>query len=105
MKLPKEILSELESANAAINGANMGKARVCARRAVGAAYLLSITSPVAKQSLSAIQILRIIGELEKLPDEVKSAAKRLSASVSMGEISSDPIGDAQIIIGELLRNA
>ncbi len=64
-KLPTEIESELRQAQAALAEGNDGKARVCARRAVGKAFSLSkySGSDVCRSALSATESLKVIIEL------------------------------------------
>lgn len=96
---------ELAAAEAAWKIGNDGKARVCARRAVAIAY----EGWVAKQSDQsfrgdAMAHLRRIQQDHSLPVSVRDAAERLSTAVTQKDsapFSTDPIGDARIIISSL----
>ncbi len=103
--LPPEISAELDLAMKAEAEGNDGKARVCARRAVGKAFALSTYSTGYPAVLSATQILKILAELCDLPEDVRGAAQRLVMGVAeKGEssISLTPIADADLIIRRLL---
>ncbi len=105
MDLPGEIASELEQARKAEAEGNDGKARVCARRAVGRAFMLSNYSAGFPPSFSATQSLKAVIELKDLPEAVRGAATRLSTSVAENSglsISMKPVEDAVIIIHQLL---
>ncbi len=102
MVLPEEIQSEIDSAQNAIKDGNEGKARVCARRAVGTAFRLSNCTKETTRSISANEILKFISTNEKFSIEVRSASRRLSASVNEADISFRPVEDALLIIAELL---
>ncbi len=87
-------------AQAAAEG-NQGRARVCARRAVGA-FIQSIPDLPVDYGTHAMANLRGISADEALPDEIRAAADRLlggARSVLNGGIfSTDPLGDAVRII-------
>lgn len=101
--LPEEIENELRQAQAAVTEGNDGKARVCARRAVGKAFLLSGFSKGVERSVSAIESLKLIAALEELPAEIRDAARRLSVSVAENlPLSEKPVDDATLIVGVLL---
>jgi hypothetical protein len=102
--LPIEILNELESACKASSDGNLGKARVCARRAVGIAFRLSHHSKGIDGIVTAIEIVRRIAVLQDLPVPVRDAARRLSMSVVDEETSTKPVDDSILIIEGLLRD-
>ena len=85
---------------------NEGKSRVCARRAVGLADEVWL----AKQSNQpfrgdALAHLRRIQQDLPLPLSIREAAERLSTAVTQKDsapFSTDPIGDARIIIAYLI---
>lgn len=101
------IEQELAAAQAAWTSGNDGKARVCARRAVA----LADEAWLAKQSDGsfrgdAMAHLRRIQQDHLLPVSVRDAAERLSTAVTQKDsapFSTDPIGDAGIIIGFLTQ--
>jgi hypothetical protein len=98
----EEIQKEITSAQKALEDQNEGKARVCARRAVGNAFRLSNHSMEVLQSIGANEILKIIAADEMFSEGVRNAARRLAASVNEGDISLRPVDDALLIIEELL---
>jgi len=102
MVLPEEVENELSSAQEALSDGNIGKARVCARRAVGNAFRLSKHFTEFRKVLSAIEIVKLVGSSETFSLEVRKAALRLSASVTEGKISEHPVKDALVIIEGLL---
>ncbi len=103
MDLPDEVQNEISSARMALEKGNGGKARVCARRAVGEAFRLSEHSKELGRGLSANEILKLIAAADDFPAGVKTAARRLAASVNDEEISLSPVEDALLIIQDLLR--
>lgn len=102
MVLPEEIQSEITSAQKALEDGNDGKARVCARRAVGKAFQFSNPSKEIQRSINANEVLKLIAVNEKFSEKANKAARRLSASVIEAEISLKPVEDALLIIKELL---
>ncbi len=106
MALPVAIEAELELARIAAEDGNEGKARVCARRAVGKAFSLS---PLGKRevnsSLSTIQCLGIISKEDGISEEARISALRLMKSVTENRgasASRTPVEDALLIINALL---
>jgi hypothetical protein len=102
----RTIATELERAAAAIGEGNDGKARVCARRASGVAlraWLAWKKQPAGP--LDAQSLLKLAADDYGFPGEAKQAALRLSAAVTEGAglHSTDPIGDANIIIDAVAR--
>jgi hypothetical protein len=99
--LPNDVALELDDARIAEEEGNHGKARTCARRAVGKAFLHSPISKGFPSSVSATQILDFLRYDSELPEEVKSAAGRLATSVAdiaVRSVSVKPIEDAMIVI-------
>lgn len=106
MELPAEIEAELSQARDAEKEGNEGKARVCARRAVGKAFALSHYPSRPALSLSTTQILKIISADEKLSEPTREAARRLAASVAENggaSVSARPVQDALLIITGLIQ--
>ncbi len=106
MALPKEVELELDRARSAETEGNEGKARVCARRAVGRAFVLSSYSTEISASFNTVQTLKGIAALEVAPPHVRDAARRLSTGVAESNglsVSMRPIEDALIVISWLLR--
>jgi len=99
------IQQELTAAEAAWKIGNEGKTRVCARRAVAVAD----ETWLAKQSDrpfrgDAMAHLRRIQQDLSLPLSIREAAERLSTTVTRKDsapFTTDPIGDARIIIAYL----
>lgn len=105
MELPREIEDELRGAREAEVEGNQGKSRVCARRAVGKAFVLSKLFPRTSPYISATQCLREISNSANLPSEMRAAATRLAASVAYDggkSVSTTPIEDALLVIAKLL---
>jgi hypothetical protein len=96
VQYPDEIQKELDRARAAMQEGNPGKARVCCRRAAGAA----IRRWLARQpeppgwGQTAVTQLRSIAVEDSLPAPVRRAAARLSTTVS--EDHSLPFDDSPI---------
>ncbi|MFZ1081602.1 MAG: hypothetical protein WAO19_06730 [Candidatus Kryptoniota bacterium] len=101
--IPEDIRSELAQAQAALADGNAGKARVCARRAVGKAFQLSKYSREFERPLSAIESLKLAAAMVQLTIEARNAAERLLTSVLEEGISHKPVDDALLIIAELLE--
>lgn len=104
MELPEEIEAELSRAREAEKEGNDGKARVCARRAVGKAFTLSRYPAEPAPALSTTQILNIISADGTLAEGVREAAGRLATSIAENKglsVSAHPVRDALIIISGL----
>ena len=106
MGLPAEIEAELSLAREAEKEGNHGKARVCARRAVGKAYTLSRSPSVPAPAFSTTQILKIISADVTLSEAIRVSAERLAASVAVDRgafVSTQPVQDALLIISALIK--
>lgn len=106
MDLPEEVEGELARGRAAAADGNDGKARVCARRAVGVAFRKSRYSSQGALAQSTTQILKAISGSDAFDSEVRGAAARLSAGVAESEgasVSKQPVEDALAIIDALLE--
>jgi hypothetical protein len=100
---------ELLGGLSAAAGGNSGRARVCARRAVGA-YLRAIAPSLdGDVGSNAMAALRYVQESAGLPEEPRSAALRLTggarSELAGGPVSSDPLADAALIINYFVRQA
>jgi hypothetical protein len=100
---------EIRSGIDAAAEGNLGRARVCARRAVGA-YLQTIAPSLAGDvGTNAMANLRYLQTAESLPLEHRRAAERLSGGArserSGQAISEDPLADAAGIINYFVRQA
>lgn len=84
MEAPRlQIKEELLLAKQSRLEGNEGRARVCARRAAGAAVKEYLEKKgITKKQESAIQSLLILGQLEKLPDRVQKAVDWLVQRVN-----------------------
>ncbi len=105
--LPADILAELRDAIQAESLGNDGKARVCARRAVGKAFALTKYFGRSGRPVSATESLKIILDLDETSLAARDAARRLSTSVTEAknsQISTKTVDDALIIIRELLAD-
>jgi len=103
--LPQEVQLELYTAQDALKSGNLGRARVCARRAVARAYEKSDLNPHPGHPISAMEVLKRLSQIENLRPELQNAIRRLSASVADNDmqISTMPIEDALSIIEFILR--
>ena len=105
MRSTELIEQELATAEAALKIGNDGKARVCARRAVALAdeAWLATRSDQLFRGDALAHLHRIQQDLS-MPIPVREAAKRLCTAVTQKDsahFSTDPIGDARIIIAYL----
>lgn len=106
MDLPEGIEVELSRARLAEKEGNDGKARVCARRAVGKASAISGYQGQPAPALSTTQVLNIISSDGTLAEGVREAAERLAASVAQDHglsVSDHPVEDALVIISGLFE--
>jgi hypothetical protein len=98
----KSIHKEMERARAALAEGNEGKARVCARRAAGAAIaLMADFGEAMPASTSAMRRLETIANHPTVPIEVQEAARRLGAKLDgdgRRHITQNPIADATLVI-------
>ncbi len=95
--LQKVIEKELSNAETAMREGNDGRARACARRAVG--FLLSNVSNL--HSLSGIERLRRFAADESYPASIRQASLRLTTNVKdrlSPDFTWNPIGDAKKIL-------
>lgn len=101
------IEKELEAAESALKIGNEGKARVCARRAVALADDVWLAKQFDKPFRGdAMAHLRRIQQDLTFPLSIREAAVRLSTAVTQKDsapFSTDPIGDARIIIAYLTK--
>ena len=102
------IWEELERGDSARSAGNEGRARVCARRAAGAAsreYLRLCGDPAG--SNPAISLFELLGEIQRIasvPVRVKEAAQHLVLKVDLNHNLPemvDLLADARILISEL----
>lgn len=96
------IEQELAAAEAAWQGSNDGKTRVCARRAVARATEVWLARlPLPRWHGDAMGHLRQIQQDVTLPLPIRQAAERLSTPVTRQHTSpftEGPIADARLII-------
>ncbi|MCC7437565.1 MAG: hypothetical protein IT211_03620 [Armatimonadetes bacterium] len=97
--------TELQDAVAAMQIGNTGRARVSARRAVGA-FLQGVAGLLeADPGSHAMANLRWVESHPGLPDEIRAAAARLLAGprtlAEGGVASQDPVNDARTVIDGL----
>ena len=97
---PDSIEAELDAARAALASGNEGKARVCARRAAGEAIArYRMRHPAPGWPSDALGLLLRLRDDPSFAAVAREAAGRLTAKVSDRHLlSTDPIGDAVIII-------
>ncbi len=86
---------------------NDGMVRVCARRAAGVVITFWMqTHPRAGWGVDTMSQLRNLQLDDSMPEEVRDAAKRLTAKITeqfTPQFSTDPIEDANIIITFLME--
>ncbi len=101
------IEQELAAAEAALQGSNDGKARVCARRAVARATEAWFARlPFPRWRGDAMAHLRHIQQDTSFPLPIRNAAERLSAPVTRqltAPFTTDPVADARLIIDHLIN--
>ena len=100
---------ELRAGRAAAAGGNPGRARVCARRAVGI-FLQAIAATIPEEvGSNAMANLRWLQSTTSIPMAERDAAIRLAvgarAEAAGGTVSADPLADAALIINYFLRRA
>ncbi len=106
LTLKQTIHRELEDANRARIDGNEGRARVCARRAAG--WAVSFTRSLNEEreiEANAYEMLQWLAQQVDTTDDVRSAAIRLTARVSLDHtlpFPEDPLEDAQMIVEALL---
>lgn len=105
---PEAIQVELDRARQAQAEKNDGKARVCCRRAVGAAVRLWLKEQPEPPAWgqSAISQLRTLVDEPSIPATVRHAAARLSTTVDKEHnlpFENDPLEDAEIIIKYFIK--
>ncbi len=98
---------ELTTGGSAAVIGNEGRARVCARRAVGA-FLQRVAPALSLDyGTHAMANLRGVMHDASLPDEIRSAAERLlggARSIGSGQLySTAPLADAMLIIRHFLK--
>ena len=93
----------------AIEVQNTGRARVCARRAVGTFVLTSHDQRTATYGNNAMAILRDIRADKRIPPSISQAAERLLGgmrSIEANELYSlHPLADAVLIITYFVESA
>jgi len=96
------IEAELAYARAARLQGKEGRARVCARRAAGWAIAAHFSQG---RPLGALSQLRWLEKNDEAPEQLRSAAGRLTEQVTEDHElphSEDPLRDAEFIVAELL---
>lgn len=100
--------AELEMGEQALKIGNVGKSRVCARRACS--FILSYWNEMNKEynwGTNAIKLLEGVRDEIKFPEHIRNAAQRLTAKVDNSFSTGydvNPIEDAKIIIDYFLSN-
>jgi hypothetical protein len=99
------IVKEIQRAEAARAEGNEGRARVCARRAVGVALREAMQRVGAAHiPASALDLLRETKNLPDLSDRSRQAVERLVQKVDEGfslPLNVDLIAEARLVIAEL----
>ena len=107
---PEHVDQELARGDAAFSAGNAGKARVCARRAIGQAIdsFWTPTAHAAPWPADTLHKLHRIHEDESFSLEVREAAQRLTTKVTQQDtmpFPTDPMADARLIIRHFMLNA
>jgi hypothetical protein len=101
------IEKEFSAARAAHAGGNEGRARVCARRAAGAAITwFHAAGHRTGWGTDAMRQLEHLRDDEEFPAGVREAAGRLTAKITAHftyPFPTDPIADAALIVRHLRR--
>ena len=101
------IAVELKTAQRAREAGNEGMARVCARRAAGAAISHWLERhPRQGWGADTMGQLRSLEHDESAPPDVREAAARLTAKITQHftpPFPTDPIADSRVIINHFLR--
>ncbi|KAB2877819.1 hypothetical protein F9K33_15445 [bacterium] len=99
-----QIANELANAKKALSEKNDGRARACARRAVGVIvkeYWAQKKTTGSAPAQSAVDRLNDVSRNEQFPEDIRKAAQRLTTNVKY-RLSSDftlhPVHDAELII-------
>jgi len=106
MDMTSDIRRELRWAREALAEGNRGKARTCARRAVGiAATELQRIDNAFDLGTDFISQIRSIAADNRFPGDIRAAASRLQSRISQEFTSAsiDPIHDAEIVLSELMK--
>ena len=104
-RVARHIRREFLTARQALKDGNEGMARVCARRAAGAA----ITYWLQQQQrtgwgVDAMSQLRNLQQDPSIPKDVQNAAARLIAKITENSpFSTDPLNDSTLIIRHLMN--
>lgn len=102
----KIIRKELDTAESSARAGNHGMARVCARRASGAAIAFWLkTNPRSGWGIDTMNRLRALQHDNSMPLHVQEAVSRLTSKVTpqfTSPGSSNPIADSRVIILQLL---
>ena len=103
------IEKEFAQAAQAREEGNDGMVRVCARRAAGIAIRFWLQQHPRKfWGIDAMNQLRNVHLDQSVPPGVRSAARRLTARISMEFTtphSEDPVEDSKLVIGHFLGGA
>ena len=101
-----DVQKELLWGREALSIGNHGKARTCARRAVGkaSAELCRHDSTLDYGADMMSRIRGIAGD-ERFPETVRAAAERLQSRISADftSLSVDPIRDAEIVLSDIAQ--
>ena len=94
------ILREMQWAEEALKEGREGRARVCARRAVGHALQAHFGHDAGRgYGKNALNDLRALTRDPRVPDHIRQLARQLVARVNdEAERTQDPIGDAWALI-------
>ncbi len=98
----ERISKELQIAYASRKQGNEGRARVCARRAVGIAltFFFESTNEQVKDQ-DAMDLLKHVQSIPEFPPELQQSATRLTARIGADfqyTSNTDPLEDAKAII-------
>ncbi len=106
MNWKEELNKEFTMAQAARDAENEGKARVCARRAAGIAIREYLSRQGMKPpSTSAYDLLKVLGEMDETPAEIRQASAYLRLRVTEEfrlPVDVDLVAEAKNLCASLL---
>ncbi len=99
------IAKELATGTAALRAGNEGMARVCARRAAGAAVLFWVRQNPRDWRSDIMGALTAVSVDHSFPSPVRDACRRLTARITVNfesPFQTNPLEDSSIVINHFL---
>ncbi len=103
----QEIQKELATGNTALRSGNAGMARVCARRAAGAAIAFWLQRNPRNWKRDVMSLLHAASMNDEVPSLVRDACMRLEARINVNfqsPFSTNPLDDSSIIVSHFLTD-